>query len=435
MANNGANLSARDARGATPSHMAAGHGNSFTLHSILRAGVEVNAVDKNGWTPVHSAAFHGRLGCLQLLVRWGGRFDDTDQNGNTPGHLAAIEGNLPCLKFLVSEGPNATHILGARNDNGETPKMLAQQFYKETVVEYIANIEWERDHPEEAENLAFPAHVAAYSGDLNHLRMLVENGIVNINERDEKGSTPAHKAAGQGHLDILSWLIEMGANMSITNQAGETPKDVARRFAQLAAVKLLGGDKGDEDAEDRPAGAVVDNEDEEEEEDADGTSRPAAGNTEADTMHMTKHEIKEARGRAKKKMAELDRLLDIAKKNFVQFGGRLGEDRRKLKEDHDNKRTINELESQLDYERIRRERLEAQLDEYRREMAFLSQQIDDGQYASGARYDEDDRGDNSSRRKGRHTKKKSTKSGDKDHGTFVRRNVSGQRKTSNFKIV
>ena len=32
--------------------------------------------------------------------------------------------------------------------------------------------------------------------------------------------------------------------MTITNTAGETPKDVARRFAQLAAIKLLGGDKG-----------------------------------------------------------------------------------------------------------------------------------------------------------------------------------------------
>ncbi|KAH3879582.1 hypothetical protein DPMN_003487 [Dreissena polymorpha] len=42
-------------------------------------------------------------------------------------------------------------------------------------------------------DLAFPAHVAAFNGDLDHLRMLVENGVVNINERDDKGSTPAHK--------------------------------------------------------------------------------------------------------------------------------------------------------------------------------------------------------------------------------------------------
>lgn len=63
-----------------------------------------------------------------------------------------MEGQLACLKFLVGEGPNAAHILGARNDNGETPKMLAQQFYKDQVVEYISNIEWERDHPEESES-------------------------------------------------------------------------------------------------------------------------------------------------------------------------------------------------------------------------------------------------------------------------------------------
>lgn len=42
-------------------------------------------------------------------------------------------------------------------------------------------------------DLAFPAHIAAYQGDLDHLKMLIENGIVNINERDNKGATPAHK--------------------------------------------------------------------------------------------------------------------------------------------------------------------------------------------------------------------------------------------------
>ena len=42
-------------------------------------------------------------------------------------------------------------------------------------------------------DLSFPAHVAAYNGDLDHLRMLVENGVVNINERDDKGATLGHK--------------------------------------------------------------------------------------------------------------------------------------------------------------------------------------------------------------------------------------------------
>lgn len=42
-------------------------------------------------------------------------------------------------------------------------------------------------------DLAFPAHVAAYNGDLAQLKMLIEAGVVSVNERDDKGSTPSHK--------------------------------------------------------------------------------------------------------------------------------------------------------------------------------------------------------------------------------------------------
>ena len=42
-------------------------------------------------------------------------------------------------------------------------------------------------------DLAFPAHVAAFNGDLDHIKLLVEQGVININERDDKGSTMAHK--------------------------------------------------------------------------------------------------------------------------------------------------------------------------------------------------------------------------------------------------
>ena len=46
-------------------------------------------------------------------------------------------------------------------------------------------------------------------------------------------------------------------------------------------------------------------------------------------------------------------------------------------------RTINELETQLDYERLRREKLEAQLDQHRREIADLKYQLQGRRYDSG----------------------------------------------------
>jgi ankyrin repeat domain-containing protein 42 len=42
----------------------------------------------------------------------------------------------------------------------------------------------------------------------------------------------------------LQWLIENGADLKITNQAGETARDVAKRFAHLACVKILENDAG-----------------------------------------------------------------------------------------------------------------------------------------------------------------------------------------------
>ena len=104
-----------------------------------------------------------------------------------------MEGHLPIIKFLVAQGPSASCVLESRNDDGETPKNLAQRFFKQDVVEYISHIEWERDCPEEVKSLAFPAHIAAANDDLNQLRELIENGVVNINERDEHGATLLHK--------------------------------------------------------------------------------------------------------------------------------------------------------------------------------------------------------------------------------------------------
>ena len=50
--------------------------------------------------------------------------------------------------------------------------------------------------------------MASFSGDLDHLRMLVENGVVNINERDDKGSTPAHKGKSFSTINTFKQKIQ-----------------------------------------------------------------------------------------------------------------------------------------------------------------------------------------------------------------------------------
>uniref|UniRef100_UPI00398E7B30 ankyrin repeat domain-containing protein 42-like n=1 Tax=Pristiophorus japonicus TaxID=55135 RepID=UPI00398E7B30 len=371
---NGANLTAKDDRGCTPSHLAAAHGHSYTLQTILRSGVDTNVADKTGWRGVHYAAYHGRLGCLQLLVRWGADVNEVDQDGNLPAHLAAMEGHLHCFKFLVCQGVSMTHVLGARNDQGETPQDLAKRFYKDNIVQYIAAVEYERDHPVDQENLAFPAHVSAFKGDLETLQQLVESGVININERDDKGSTPMHKAAGQGHLGCLQWLIEMGGDHHIRNDAGEIPKDVAKRFSQLAAVKLLGGGMHDDSDEEL-------NKDNPSFFDQHGIE----GSTDnQDNINLSAGQKREARMRAYKKIEKFERLLEIAKSNYRQLGGMLEEDQLTRKEVKEAERMVQELQAQLEYERLCREKLESQLDDCRAEIGHLNQCLEKQKMSDGS---------------------------------------------------
>ncbi|XP_074839601.1 ankyrin repeat domain-containing protein 42 [Carettochelys insculpta] len=360
---NGINLTAEDDRGCTPSHLAAAHGQSYTLQTILRTGMDANVSDKNDWKPVHYAAFHGRLGCLQLLVRWGANINEVDNNGNLPAHLAAMEGHLHCFKFLVSKMASVSHTFKARNDHGETPKDLAQRFYKDNIVQYISSVEQESDHPEEEENLAFPAHVAAFKGDLVTLRRLVESGVININERDDKGYTLMHKAAGQGHTNCLQWLIEMGADCNITNEAEETPKDVAKRFTQLAAVELLSRCMRDDSDEEIDVTDV-----------RFFDRHGVEGSTDAtEDLKLDEAKKRDARIRAYQKIEELHRLLEIAKSNYKQLGGITVAEKKKKKEEREAEKMIRELEAQLEYERVCREKLECQLDEYRAETSHLKE--------------------------------------------------------------
>jgi len=73
LANNGINLSARDLRGATPAHMAAAHGHSFTLHTLLRAGVvSMQILYVNYWMAYKNTVFQGLavrvIGCACVIV-------------------------------------------------------------------------------------------------------------------------------------------------------------------------------------------------------------------------------------------------------------------------------------------------------------------------------------------------------------------------------
>ncbi|XP_053416136.1 ankyrin repeat domain-containing protein 42 isoform X2 [Nycticebus coucang] len=351
----------------TPLHWAAHSGSLECLHWLLWHGADITQVTTRGWTAAHIAAIRGQDACMQALIINGANLTAQDDRGCTPLHLAATHGHSFTLQMMLRSGVDPS-----MTDKREWRPVHYAAFHGrlgclQLLVKWGCSIE-DVDCNGNLPALAFPGHVAAFKGDLEMLKKLVEDGVININERADNGSTPMHKAAGQGHIECLQWLIKMGADNNITNKAGERPSDVAKRFAHLAAVKLLEGlQKYD-----------IDDENELDENDMKFFVRHGVeGSTDAkDDLLLSESDKTDARMRAYKKITELRQLLEIAESNYKHLGGITEEDVKQKKEQLESEKTIKELQGQLEYERLRREKLECQLDEYRAEVDQLRETLE-----------------------------------------------------------
>ncbi|KAH3821267.1 hypothetical protein DPMN_123030 [Dreissena polymorpha] len=285
--------------------------------------------------------------------------NERDDKGSTPAHKAAGQGHVHVLQWLIEMGAN----MSITNKSGEIPRDVAWRFSKLACVKLLGRDPLLRGEEEEAEDLGYPAHLAAFSGDLEHLASLIEKGVSNINEQDDKGSTSAYKAAAQGHAHILKWLLEKNADMSLRNTQGRTPLDMARRYSKKNCVKILGGNRDDlqhlEEWSDEEAGGTEGNtdgasisvSDKQKKESRDlpllcwdhlsnpngfisGFSKTEQGDKcYLSTRRSMSSENKEINviGQGHQYWVEdLERLLEIAKKNYTQLGGPLPEDRKRL---------------------------------------------------------------------------------------------------------
>ncbi|XP_077416723.1 synphilin-1 isoform X2 [Vanacampus margaritifer] len=163
--------------------------------------------DEAGNNLLHVSASQGHAECLQHLTSLMGEdgLNERNQQQLTPAGFAVKNGHLECVRWMVSE------------------------------TEAIAELSCTREHPS-------LIHYAARYGQekvLLWLLQFMQEQAISLDEVDHNGNTGVHVAAQYGHLTCIQTLVEYGSNVTVLNQQGERPSQLAERQGHSPCARYL----------------------------------------------------------------------------------------------------------------------------------------------------------------------------------------------------
>jgi ankyrin repeat protein len=180
---------------------AAREGNEGEVLRLLDADPALlERVDQHGDRPLIGAAAYGQLEVVRLLIEKGANINTTGHGGSTALHYAVPHGHEEVLALLLRKGAHAN----TRDQYGMTPLMRACD-----------------------------------NGYLGMVKMLVQYlGDQGLNERDNlSGWTVLHRAADGGHNELTRFLLLAGADPTITDHEGRTPRALAEENHYMSRIR------------------------------------------------------------------------------------------------------------------------------------------------------------------------------------------------------
>ncbi|XP_044731739.1 protein phosphatase 1 regulatory subunit 12A isoform X4 [Chrysoperla carnea] len=225
-------------------------GDKDEVLKLLEKGIDINTPNVDGLTALHQACIEDNLDMVEFLVQNGANVNLGDNEGWTPLHATASCGFCSIAKYLIENGAD----VGAINNDGELAidiaesddmlDLLQDEIQKRGIDCEKARGDEQRRMLKDArdwasgeciESMGAPhhktgataLHIAAAKGYIDVMHILLQNGLVDVDQQDYDGWTPLHAATHWNQREAAKLLVDNLADMEIKNFYRQTPFDVA----------------------------------------------------------------------------------------------------------------------------------------------------------------------------------------------------------------
>ncbi|KAG8188361.1 hypothetical protein JTE90_019268 [Oedothorax gibbosus] len=200
------------------------------VKELLQHGASLDIVNKDGWTAFHIATREGHLDIVKFLLDSNHTvWNTTSKNGRTPLHTASLHGHLNVVELLVAD---AQYNINVKDSCGTTPLMDAAYGNHNHVLKYLISKGAIADEVDKLGKNVL--HISAETGNLESIKYLIENSLIDINSQTTQGLTPLHFAYKENKVECVKLLLDLGSDTSISDRQNRT----ALEYSKKADVRL-----------------------------------------------------------------------------------------------------------------------------------------------------------------------------------------------------
>ena len=257
-----------DSKGRAAVHISVRDGSYDLVRYFADMGTDINLEDNSGMNCLHIAAKNGHLNICKTLMNYY-RFvaDITDNKGRTALHHSARSGSYDLFRYFAytgldinlvdNSGLNCLHI-AAQNGKFNLCKNLIDKYNFDCLV--TDNKGWAALH-HSARNGSYKLvkyfarleidiglvtnsnmnclHIAAYYGNLNLCKALVDEFYFDVHMSDKNGWSAHHHSARNGGVELIAYFADMVTNIKSKTKLGWNCLHIAALYGHLKLCKEL----------------------------------------------------------------------------------------------------------------------------------------------------------------------------------------------------